>query len=128
MAEVGGDGACSEVDVIAEDGVADVAEVANCAAVPYDGVFDFDSLADKAVVTDGGGAAEVAVGSDFAIFSNDDVAFDDDAGENPGSCPKVDDAIDVGGEADLAEVFGGFEWAYQLLVDVEELPGVADEK
>ena len=45
-----------------------------------DGVFNFDCLPNVAAVTNGCGASQVTVGADFAVFSDDNITFDDHSG------------------------------------------------
>jgi len=122
VAEIGGDGAGTEVDVFAKVGVANVAEVANGRTTGEDRVFDFDSVADVAVVADGGGATEVAIGSNLAVFTNDNGAFDEDAGKDFGSFANDDFGFVTGLNGGMAgPVLNGGD---ELGVEVKELPRV----
>lgn len=124
VAEVGCDGAGAEVDLIGEDTIADVAQVADIGVVAEDGVFEFDGLTNVTVVSDGDGAAEVAVRPDFAVGPDDDEAFDDDAGKDVGVFASNEGGVaDEMGRGFAGLVGEGFEKGF---VKVEDLPRVLD--
>ena len=121
VAEVGGDGSSSEVGLGTDVAVADVAEMTDGSAVAEDGVFDFDALADVAVVADARGATEIAVGADLAVLSDDDASLDEDSGEDFGPFANND----FGAFSHLDGVLSGpvGDGGHNLFVDVEEIPG-----
>ncbi len=128
VAEIGGDGAGTEVDFVSDNGVADVREVADGGVGEDEGVFDFDGLTDVAVGTDGCVAADVAVGADFAVFADDGVALNEDTREDSRALADVDDAFDVGGGVNFAVDFADGEVAYVVFVGFEKIPRVLDEE
>jgi len=79
-------------------------------------------VADVAVVADGGGATEVAIGSNLAVFTNDNGAFDEDAGKDFGSFANDDFGFVTGLNGGMAgPVLNGGD---ELGVEVKELPRV----
>ena len=121
VAEVGGDGSGSEVGLGTDVAIADVAEMTDGSAVAEDGVFDFDALADVAIVADARGATEIAVRADFAVLSDDDASFDEDAGEDFGPFANNN----FGAFSHLNGVLSGpvGDGGHNLFVDVKEVPG-----
>ena len=122
MAEIGGDGAGTEVGFDVDVGVADIAEVSNGGPGSKDGIFHFDGLADVAVVADGGGAAEVAVGANLTVFADDDVTFDEDTGKNLAAFADDDAGVVTQLDGGVAGPVG--DGGDDLGVDVEEVPRV----
>lgn len=104
VTEVGSNGSSSEVDMIAYDGVTHVAQMPDGRVMANDRVFDFDRLADMAVVADGSGSTQVAVGADLAMLPDDDVALDDHTGKNARALTKLYDAIDMSSRADISVI------------------------
>jgi hypothetical protein len=120
VAEVGGDGSGPEVGLGTDVAVADVAEMTDGSALAEDGVFDFDALADVAVVADARGATEIAIGADFTVLSDDDTSFDEDAGEDFG--PLANNNFGAFSHLDRV-LFGPVgDGGHNLFVDVEEVP------
>ena len=89
VAEVGSNGAGAKVDVVTDDGIAEVAEVSDCGIVSDNGVFDFDRLPNVASISHGGGASEVAIWSNLAVASDNDISLNHHAWENFGSFSDV---------------------------------------
>jgi hypothetical protein len=87
-------GACTEIDMLPEDGVADVGEVADVGVGKDQAVFNFHRLADVAVIAYAGISTDVAVWADFTIRANDDIPLDEDAGENTRAWADVNDPLD----------------------------------
>lgn len=73
------DASCTDIDMRSYDGISHIAEVGNVRVVVDDAVFDFDGVADHAVVANGCGSADVGVRADLAVFTDDDVSFDHSA-------------------------------------------------
>ena len=70
-------------------------------AVHENRVLDLDRLADVTAVADGGGSAQVAIRSDLAVCADDDVPFDDHAGQDPGTTADLHASVDVKRRVDL---------------------------
>ncbi len=79
VAEVGEDDAGTEVDVVAEDRVADVVEMRGVGAREEDGALHLDVRADDATVTHPAAAAQVGPDADLDVFADPHRPFDDGA-------------------------------------------------
>lgn len=122
VSKIRGDSSSAQIDVSVEVGIAKVAEV-GCGGVGCeDGAFDFDPVAYVAVVADGGVSTEVAVGSDGAVFSNDDISGDDDAGKDGGAFSDGDPGfVD---ELNCRMTGPMFHLLHEEFVEIEEVPRV----
>ena len=124
VAKVGGDGASSKVCVFAEIAVTEVGEVTGGGSVGEDGVFDFNGLADMAVVSDGGGATKVTIWADLAVFADDDGAFNVNSGKDFSAFTNDDFGV-------VAELNGGMagpvlDGGNEPGVEIKEVPRVSD--
>lgn len=75
MTEIRGDGACAEIDLGSDDRVPDERQVADGGVGKDEGVFHFHRMTDDAVIGDAGRAADVAIGANFAVIADDDIAL-----------------------------------------------------
>jgi hypothetical protein len=57
-------------------------------------IFNFDRLADVAVVADACVAANVTVGADFTVIADDDISFDKHSGKNACAFSDLKRALD----------------------------------
>lgn len=78
VTQVSDDRPRAEIDVISEDRVAGVTQMPDGGMAADDRIFDFDRLSDMDKITDDGIAPDVTIRTDFAVFADDDVAFDVD--------------------------------------------------
>ena len=126
VTEIRGDGARAEVDVLADDGVADVGEVPGGDVRHEDGVLDFDGLPNVAFVGDEVVAAQVAVRADLAVLADHGDALDVDAGEQHGAFAQDHHAVerDAFAHGAVDDVFGVAREVF--LVDLQQIPRIAD--
>ncbi len=85
MAQVGADGARTEVAALSDDAVAQVREVADLAAAHYGAVLDLHGVSHPDIIPQAGAGPDVAVGPDIAVLSDDYRAHDVGSGADDGA-------------------------------------------
>ena len=87
VTEIRGHRTRAQIDLLAQDRVADIAQVTDVGAGENQRVLDFDRIANVATVANGGGASKIAVRTNLAVGPNHHVALDKDARKNPRTRP-----------------------------------------
>ena len=96
VAEIRRDGAGAKIGALANNAVADVAEMRDVRAVEQNRVFKFACVADFAVVTDGCAGAYEAVRPEFTVFAYHYGAIDDNPGADDRALTDVDGPCEHG--------------------------------
>ena len=105
--------------MITDNRISNIRKVTNVGVASYDGIFYFNGLADVTFVANGSISPNIAIGADFAVFTNSDVAFNVDSWENLRILPKRNVSIDHCVRVNTASEDCCLEGSNDLASDVE---------
>lgn len=124
--QVGHRRARAPVDLLADDGIAAVAEVADGRLGEKNGVLDLHRLADMAAVADARGAAEVAVRTDLAVLPDHDVALDEHPRQDAAALAEHQPPFNRGARAEIPADVVRLQGAHDFFIQLQQVPRVKD--